>query len=242
MDPKPAPDRTLKDMIRSLRIDEAERTGVVVALREADLARLGMLQDRLKPVFDEVPRHVELFDTGITPGETPRLWIDMVSFVEIGRDKRSYRFLQDTRDGRRVLIESADLAAVTARITAYVARRLIERERLLAQTAPADAPAAEPVLPPADLPPSFLAATAAKPDTGGGRGRHRVPAGTRARSAACALLRPRRLRHLPHRHRRWHRWRVARRPTRREDLTGGRRTAAERLPCGPPLPAMACGG
>ncbi len=110
MDPKPAPDRTLKDMIRSLRIDEAERTGVVVALREADLARLGMLQDRLKPVFDEVPRHVELFDTGITPGETPRLWIDMVSFVEIGRDKRSYRFLQDTRDGRRVLIESADLA------------------------------------------------------------------------------------------------------------------------------------
>jgi hypothetical protein len=159
MDAKPTADRSLKETIRALRIDEAERTGVVVALREADLARLGMLQDRLKPVFDEVPRHVELFDTGITPGETPRLWIDMVSFVEIGRDKRSYRFLQDTRDGRRVLIESADIGAVAGRITAYVARRLIERERLLAQTpALAPAPAAgEPALPPADLPAAFLA-------------------------------------------------------------------------------------
>lgn len=159
MDAKPTADRSLKETIRALRIDEAERSGVVVALREADLARLGMLQDRLKPVFDEVPRHVELFDTGITPGETPRLWIDMVSFVEIGRDKRSYRFLQDTRDGRRVLIESADIGAVAGRITAYVARRLIERERLLAQT-PALAPepaAGEPALPPADLPAAFLA-------------------------------------------------------------------------------------
>ena len=159
MDAKPTADRSLKETIRALRIDEAERTGVVVALREADLARLGMLQDRLKPVFDEVPRHVELFDTGITPGETPRLWIDMVSFVEIGRDKRSYRFLQDTRDGRRVLIESADIGAVAGRITGYVARRLIERERLLAQT-PAIAPepaAGEPALPPAAPPAAFLA-------------------------------------------------------------------------------------
>ncbi len=159
MDAQPTADRSLKETIRALRIDEAERTGVVVALREADLARLGMLQDRLKPVFDEVPRHVELFDTGITPGETPRLWIDMVSFVEIGRDKRGYRFLQDTRDGRRVLIESADIGAVAGRITAYVARRLIERERLLAQTpaAAAEPAAGEPALPPADLPAAFLA-------------------------------------------------------------------------------------
>jgi hypothetical protein len=160
MDAKPAPDRSLKDTIRTLRIDEAERTGVVVALREADLARLGMLQDRLRPVFAEVPRHVDLFDTGITPGETPRLWIDMISFVEVGRDRRSYRFLQDTRDGRRILIESPDLAAVTERITAYVARRLIERERLLAQTPIlADAPIAEPALPAADLPAAFIATT-----------------------------------------------------------------------------------
>lgn len=177
MDAKPAPDRSLKDTIRALRIDEAERTGVVVALREADLARLAILQDRLRPVFAEVPRHVDLFDTGVTPGETPRLWIDMVSFVEIGRDRRSYRFLQDTRDGRRVLIESADLAAVTGRITAYVAQRLIERERLLAQTPTvSEAAATEPALPPADLPAAFIAAT--------------TPPGEPARAAEPAAAEP----------------------------------------------------
>lgn len=166
---RPSSDRSLKETIRALRIDEAERTGVVVALREADLARLGMLQERLQPVFAEVPRHVELFDTGITPGETPRLWIDMVTFVEIGRDKRSYRFLQDTSDGRRVLIESTDIGAVAGRITAYMARRLIERERLLAQmpAVAAKTPEGERALPPADLPAAFLAARHAGGDATG---------------------------------------------------------------------------
>jgi hypothetical protein len=147
--------RTLTDAMRAIRIDEAERTGVVVALREADLARLEMLHDRLKPVLAEVPQGLDLFDVGITPGATPRLWIDMIAFVEVGRDRRTYRFLQDTRNGRRVMVESDDAGAVADRITAYIARRLIERERLLAlPPAAAEPPAA---LPPADLPPVFAA-------------------------------------------------------------------------------------
>ena len=103
--------RTLTDAMRAIRIDEAERTGVVVALREADLARLDMLHDRLKPVLAEVPQGLDLFDVGITPGATPRLWIDMIAFVEVGRDRRTYRFLQDTRNGRRVMVESDDAGA-----------------------------------------------------------------------------------------------------------------------------------
>jgi hypothetical protein len=150
--------RTLTDAMRAIRIDEAERTGVVVALREADLARLETLHDRLKPVLAEVPQGLDLFDVGITPGATPRLWIDMIAFVEVGRDRRTYRFLQDTRNGRRVMVESDDAGAVADRITAYIARRLIERERLLAlPPAAAEPPAA---LPPADLPPGFTVAGA----------------------------------------------------------------------------------
>lgn len=177
MDPKPAP--SLTETIRAIRMDEAERTGVVVALREADIARLDILHDRLKPVLEDIPHGVDLFDVVVTPGMTPRLWIDMIAFVEIARDKRGYRFLQDTREGRRVMIESADVAAVADRVTAYIARRLIERERLLALP-PATVDLA-PALPPADLPPVFATAmqgiaapaaeptvavtTAAKPDT-----------------------------------------------------------------------------
>lgn len=145
--------RTLTDAMRAIRIDEAERTGVVVALREADMARLEILHDRLKPMLAEVPQEIDLFDVGITPGATPRLWIDMIAFVEMGRDKRSYRFLQDTRNGRRVMIESDDAGAVADRITAYVARRLIERERLMALPPASSEPA--PALPPADLPAAF---------------------------------------------------------------------------------------
>ena len=48
--------RTLTDAMRAIRINEAERTGVVVALREADLARLEILHDRMTPVLAEVPQ------------------------------------------------------------------------------------------------------------------------------------------------------------------------------------------
>jgi len=56
----------------------------------------------------------------------------MVSQVVMGRDKRVYRFVQDTRYGRRVLAESADLAQMVEALTQYVARRLVERERVMA--------------------------------------------------------------------------------------------------------------
>ncbi|WP_204351080.1 hypothetical protein, partial [Serratia marcescens] len=72
-------ERSLKDAMRRLRIQEAERTGVIVALRDAELARLEMLNDKLKPVFAQVPVHIDLFDTGLIPGDPPRLWIDMIS-------------------------------------------------------------------------------------------------------------------------------------------------------------------
>jgi hypothetical protein len=49
----------------------------------------------------------------------------------MGRDKRIYRFVQDTRFGRIVIAESHDVAAIVNAVTDYVARRMIERERAL---------------------------------------------------------------------------------------------------------------
>lgn len=122
----------LKDAVREARIDLAERTGVVVDLRNAEAARLQLLNDALDPVFADIPPDVELFDQGLVPGDPPRLWVDMIAHVAMGRDKRVYRFLQDTRYGRRVLAESAEVEEVAAAVTKYVARRLVERERALA--------------------------------------------------------------------------------------------------------------
>ncbi len=50
----------------------------------------------------------------------------------MGRDKRMYRFLQDTRYGRKVLAESGNIPEIVEAVTKYLAQRLIERERALA--------------------------------------------------------------------------------------------------------------
>src|SRR5258708_5041793 len=131
----PEPPSSLKVAVRDARIEAAERSGVVVDLRDADVARLERLNDALDPTFAEIPKNVELFDRGISKGDTPRLWIDVIAHVEMGRDKRQYRFVQDTRYGRAVLAESHEMANIVTAVTRYVARRLIERERALADDA-----------------------------------------------------------------------------------------------------------
>jgi len=122
----------LKEALRKARVDQAERTSVVVDLHDAEVARLEILNEALDPLFADIPAEVELFERGITRGDPPRLWIDMIAHVVMGRDKRIYRFLQDTRYGRRVLGETTDVEEAASLVTTYVARRLVERERVLA--------------------------------------------------------------------------------------------------------------
>jgi hypothetical protein len=131
----------LRDALRQARIEAADRTGVVVELRDAEVARLEILNEALDSLFAEVPEQIDLFDRGVSQGETPRLWIDVVAHVVMGRDKRIYRFVQDTRFGRIVIAESHDVPVIVDAVTDYVARRMIEREHALVAT-----PAPEPVV------------------------------------------------------------------------------------------------
>ncbi len=130
------PPPLLKAAVREARIEVAERTSVVVDLRDAELARLEILNEAIEQIFAEIPPDVELFDRGISRGDTPRLWIDAVAHVHMGRDKRVYRFVQDTIYGRRVLAESPDVETIVDAVTKYIARRLVEREKALAADAP----------------------------------------------------------------------------------------------------------
>jgi hypothetical protein len=126
----------LRDALRQARIDAADRTGVVVDLRDAEIARLEILNEALDELFAQVPDNVDLFDRGISHGSTPRLWIDVVAHVVMGRDKRIYRFVQDTRFGRIVLTESHQVPKIVDAVTDYVARRLIEREQAMVSAPP----------------------------------------------------------------------------------------------------------
>lgn len=126
-----SPPSPLKEAMHQARIEAAERTSVVVDLRDAEVARLELLNEALDPLFADIPPEVDLFDRGVSRGDTPRLWLDAVAHVAMGRDKRMYRFLHDTRIGRRVIAESHEIADIVKAVTGYVARRLVERERAL---------------------------------------------------------------------------------------------------------------
>ena len=130
------PPSLLRDALRKARVDHAERTAVVVDLHDAEVARLELLNEALDPLFDEVPQGVDMFDRGISRGENPRLWIDAIAHVAMGRDKRAYRFLQDTRHGRKVLAESQNIPIIVDAVANYLAQRLIEREHALAAEEP----------------------------------------------------------------------------------------------------------
>ena len=121
----------LKEAMHQARVEAAERSSVVVDLRDAELARLELLNEALNPLFAEVSPEIDLFDRGLSRGEAPRLWIDAVAHVAMGRDKRVYRFLHDSRLGRRVLAESHDIPDIVKAVTTYVARRLVERQHAL---------------------------------------------------------------------------------------------------------------
>lgn len=122
----------LKAAVRRARAEQAERSEVVAELRGAEIARLEMLFEAFKPILLQAPAEMELFDAGITQGERPRLFIDMIAFVEMAHDRRVYCFVQETRHGRVTLAQGERIEPIVEAMTDYVARRLVERQLALA--------------------------------------------------------------------------------------------------------------
>ncbi|MEI9408843.1 hypothetical protein O7A70_00060 [Mesorhizobium sp. Cs1299R1N1] len=125
------PSSKLSDAIRDVKNAFADRDDVVVDMREAHRMRLDLLAADLAPVFADVPADMDNFDFVVSSGLQPRLWIDAVSHVAMGRDRRTYRFLKDTRVGRVVLAESTEMKPVADSVTRYVAERIVERRRMM---------------------------------------------------------------------------------------------------------------
>lgn len=123
--------RSLQSALRKAKTRLADNDDVAVQSREMELARLQLLADELYPVMQEIDESDTRFDFGITHGDKPRLWIDMTSFVAVGLDNTTYRFLKDTRMGRVVLAETSDQTRIADIVSDYVAERIVERERML---------------------------------------------------------------------------------------------------------------
>ncbi|MFV2092824.1 MAG: hypothetical protein ACC634_07040 [Hyphomicrobiales bacterium] len=128
--------RNLKDAMRRARLAQSVHTDVIVDLREAEIARLEILAGELAPVVAELPSASDMFDCSVVTGATPRLWVDMLGYVEMARDKRTYRMVCEMRGGRQLLLETANLSQMADKVTEYIAHRLIERERAMAVMPP----------------------------------------------------------------------------------------------------------
>ena len=120
--------RALANAVRDIKIAAAERNDVVIDMKEADRARLEILAQELQSVFNDVPMDDERFDFMISSGLQPRLWIDATAHVIMGKDRRQYRFVRDSRMGRVVLAEGNETGPIHSAVTAYIAERLHERE------------------------------------------------------------------------------------------------------------------
>ena len=115
--------------LRSARLAEAAHFEAITNIRDAATLRLQVLKDDLEPIVEARRETDEFIDLALVPGTPPRLWIDMVAYVFMAPDPRTYRFCQDTASGQRVLCETADRAEAAERITAYIAHRVIDRQR-----------------------------------------------------------------------------------------------------------------
>lgn len=123
--------RKLATAIREVKNGLADRDDVVVDMREAHRMRLELMAAELTPIFEDIPDDIDMFDLAISSGLQPRLWIDAVAHVAMGRDRRTYRFVRDTRQGRVVLAESTEIPPVAEQVTRYIAERIVERQRML---------------------------------------------------------------------------------------------------------------
>ena len=128
--------RKLADAMRTVKNAEADRDDVVIEMRDAERMRLEIFANELNPVIADVPANLDMFDFALSSGLKPRFWVDGVSHVTMGHDKRTYRFLKDTRNGRVILAESTDPRIVADQVTRYIAERMVERERLMEGGAP----------------------------------------------------------------------------------------------------------
>ncbi len=122
-------DGGLREALREARLAEAAHFEATLDLRDSKSIRLQLLKDDLMPVIAGSAAAAELFDLALVPGEPPKLWIDLISYVVMEPDPRTYRLLQDRQDRREVLFESGKRTDVGDFIRRHMAHRLIKRER-----------------------------------------------------------------------------------------------------------------
>jgi len=102
--------------LRRARNAEAAHFEAVAAFNDTKSLRLRALKDEFATAA---------FELALTPGETPRLWIDLVTSIVMEPDPKTYRVVQDGQN----LFETADRAEIVAWVRRFAAHRMIAQTR-----------------------------------------------------------------------------------------------------------------
>lgn len=122
-------DQSLSGALRQARLAEAAHFEAVLDIKDAQTLRLQVLKDDLAPVVADNNAATSFIDLALVPGDPPRLWVDLITFVIMAPDPRTYRLVQDSPAGRQTLLETTNRPEMVERITQHIAHRLIARER-----------------------------------------------------------------------------------------------------------------
>ncbi len=99
---------TLDEALRQARLTEAAHHEAVLGIKDAKSLRLQVLKDDIAAVIAHSQEARQMFDLALAPGEPPKLWIDLITFVVMEPDYQTYRLVQDNHAGREILLETAD--------------------------------------------------------------------------------------------------------------------------------------
>ncbi len=126
----------LSGALRKARLAEAAHFEAVLGIRDSKSLRLQALKEDLAPAISATPEAAKIFDLALVPGESPRLWVDLISSVVMEPDYRTYRLLQDNQSGRETLFETVNRDEMLNFLKSYMAHRMISRERQVASATP----------------------------------------------------------------------------------------------------------
>lgn len=124
-----AGDQGLNGALRQARLAEAAHFEAVLDIKDAQTLRLQVLKDELAPMILANAEAAAFVDLALVPGDPPRLWVDLITFIVMAPDPRTYRLIQDGPGGRQTLLETQNRPEMIERIKQHVAHRLIARER-----------------------------------------------------------------------------------------------------------------
>jgi hypothetical protein len=120
----------LTKALREARLASAAKLDATLGLSDARALRLDALRAELAPIIAANADAASLFNLTVQAGETPKLWLDLISSVVMEPDPRTYRLMQDQDNRRETLFESSNMSDMRAYTVKYLAHRIVAHEKM----------------------------------------------------------------------------------------------------------------